>query len=144
MVAVGTGCSFVDLPDGSTTDPPTGGGDEASTRVAVVLSGAPGGLQKYSCTVSNEDEGVIEQLRPELITGEQFQVVEGGTGSASATVRAADLAQQVQGFEDERMLFSMTYDRPVSDVTLELGTLTDDEGEEMSPDRVRVSDLSSQ
>lgn len=157
VAAVSAGCntieSLVDDSGGESTNGPsdggpstesqTGGADggDTETGVAVVLSGAPNGLQKYSCTVSSRGGGVIERIRPDLITGEQFQVVEGGNGSASATVRAADLAQEVGGFEGDRVLFSVMYDQPVSEVVLELGTLTDDEGEEMSPERVRTSDL---
>jgi hypothetical protein len=123
--------------DGNRTAAESGAGGENALR--VVIDGAPNGLQKYMCELSHTGETTISSVEAGIISGQQFQVVEGGTGSVGVIARAADLAGNVTGFEETRTLFSVEYDGSVSDVTLSVPVLTDDDGTAISPDRVRVA-----
>ncbi|RLM57438.1 hypothetical protein DVK02_06630 [Halobellus sp. Atlit-31R] len=119
----------------------SGGSGSDGSAVDVVLAGAPNGLQKYQCLVEQDGDAPITGVEPGLVGGEEFQVVNGGVKSASVVVRAADLSESVGAFEGPRTLFTLTFGADVDPTALSLNvsTATDDGGESIPADRLRLT-----
>lgn len=107
------------------------------------LDGAPNGLRKYSLTLSTSALVEIGSVEPRLVAGGEFQVVDGGSGAPTVTVRAADLSRSVGSFDGTETLVTVAFDGAVSrdDLDLAVATLVDDDGEPMDPDRVTLAVL---
>jgi len=117
----------------STTTPET-----TVTTVEIVLDGAPDGLQKYSLTLSTSGEGTISDIAPDLISGNQFQVTDGGVGASAVVVRGADLVGSVGETTESQTLLTVTFESavPAGAVTGTVTELVDDNGEPFDTDRV--------
>ncbi len=118
----------------------SGSGSDGSA-VDVVLAGAPSGLQKYQCLVEQDGDAPITEVKPVLVGGEEFQVVNGGVKSASVVVRAADLSESVGSFEETRTLFTLTFGADVDPdaLSLNVSTATNDDGESIPADRLQLT-----
>jgi PKD repeat protein len=119
-----------------------GGGTPADeTTVTVALDGAPDGLQRYSVNVSATNGASVSSVEPVLITGNQFQVEDGGTGQTYVVARGADITGNIGAFQDQRTLVEVTFDGDVSEEDIELSVreLTNDNGNAMDPNRVTFS-----
>lgn len=114
---------------------------DSETVATVRIDGAANGLQKYRCTVEQDGETQITAVEPNLIAGDEFQIVTGGVNNSEVTARAADLSESVEAFEGTRTLFTVTFDGTITaeDVNLRVGVATDDEGETIPPERLLLT-----
>ena len=116
-------------------------GSGSETVAAVTLDGAPDGLQKYRCTVEQDGDAPITAVEPELVDGDEFQVINGGVDSPSVVARAADISESVEAFEETQTLFAVSFGGSVeaADLSLSVGVATDDEGESIPADRMDLT-----
>jgi hypothetical protein len=116
----------------------TGSATGNGTTVQVLLDGAPDGLRAYNVTLTGPAN--LTGVTPELIDGEAFEIVAGGVGARSVTVRAADL-NQVSSFSGVRTLFTAEFAGEVDQgsVAASVNSLENDSGGAMDPTRVNAS-----
>jgi hypothetical protein len=134
----GSGDDGTDDGDG---DGGTGDGDEAratNTTVDVVVDGMPEGFRSYNVTLTT-DTGRVTDVSQDLVASREFQTVGDGVGP-SVTARGLDLSESVGTFEDTRTLFTATVSANVSaeNLSVTVHSLVNDQGLELSPDRVSV------
>ncbi|MGM0590486.1 MAG: hypothetical protein ACQETI_02460 [Halobacteriota archaeon] len=125
--------------DGAVTEPTPD--PDVNTTVEVTLDGAPDGLQKYNVSVNATSGESISAVEAGVISGSQFQIVDGGVGNSSVTARGVDFGGSVGPTSDEQVLFTLTYDGEVSesDLSVSVETLTDDNSAEMADSRVGLN-----
>jgi hypothetical protein len=99
-----------------------------STRVEVVLDGAPHGLDSYNLTVDGDPP--VVGVEAGVVGAENFDVVAGGPGTRTATVAATDLTDAVGETEATLPLATIEYagDVDVSALSLSVHELHDDNG----------------
>lgn len=122
-----------DTPTANTTTASTTTADGTTRAVTVRLPRAPAGVQKFAFTVSH-DSVSLSDVFPGAIDGEEFQVVEGGSGSRQVRVRGADLSQSVQDRSDPVALFTLTFAAAVDPERLSVAaeTLVADDGSSLT------------
>jgi hypothetical protein len=113
---------------------------QRSTTVIVALEPFSDGFEKAGLRVDAPSDVTIQSIEPLLISGSQFRVAAGGVGSSAVTVQAVDLSRTVGSFDARRDFLRLTVDGPVSaeEISISTTTLVNDNGEEVSPDRVVV------
>ncbi|MEZ3118126.1 hypothetical protein RYH80_19605 [Halobaculum sp. MBLA0147] len=114
----------------SATATPT---DSTSPAVEVQLESAPDGVQKFAFSVSH-DSVELTSVDAGAIDGEEFQIVEGGSGSQRVRVRGADLSQSVQGRSEPVSLFTLTFAEAVdpSNLSISADVLVADNGNSLT------------
>jgi V8-like Glu-specific endopeptidase len=112
--------------------------------VDVVLTDLSNGLQRYNLTVYAPEGSVITSVETGAVS--PLQVVAGGPDFSFATVRAADLAQQVGEGEESVVLFTVTVrgERVSAEsLSVEATDLTDDRGEPIPPSALALEGQST-
>jgi hypothetical protein len=122
-----------------------GGGGEGSTTAAVELTAVPDGLQQYNITLSGPSDTSITEVQSNALSGNFFQVTDGGPGSSSVTARAVDLDDTIQPGAGQQCLFTVTYDQsvPLSTLSVTVNELLDDDGNPISAGQVSLTDDST-
>lgn len=107
--------------------------DSTSSAIEVRLESAPDGLQKFAFSVSH-DSVELTSVDAGVIDGEEFQIVEGGSGSQQVRVRGADLSQSVQGSSEPVSLFTLTFAEAVdpSNLSVAADVLVADNGDSLT------------
>lgn len=115
------------------------GGGAGGEKVSVYLDGAPNGLQQYSINITSDDGTAITEVSPELIGGNQFQSF--GVGTPDVKARGVDLTDEIGSFNEQRTLFTATFDGAVSEdnVSITVNELLDDSENAIDPARVGIS-----
>jgi outer membrane protein assembly factor BamB len=110
-----------------------------TTSMDVVVEGAPNGIQQYEVSVDGPAQ--IREVTPELLTGDEFEVLSGGADETAVSVRGVDLGESVGSFSGTRTLFRVNYlgDVAAGDLSLSVARLRDDSGASMDASRVALS-----
>lgn len=112
-----------------------------SQAAAVLLTGAPNGLQKFEATIQTAGDVSITEITPGVIDGNEFQIVSGGVGENTVSVRAADLSDSVGSFNDDRTLVTATFDTAIDSSSIDLSTsqVTNDNGETIPQENIQLN-----
>lgn len=110
------------------------------TSVTVQLNGAPTGLQTYNISVAGPDNTSITAVEPDAVSGNGFQIVDGGEGDSLVTARGADLANTIGSTSDQLVLYEVTFQGTVSsgDVSLTVHDLEDNNGDSIDTSSVTL------
>lgn len=112
--------------------------EAGNSTVILSVSEMPEGFERASVTVRTDTDASVTETQAELVSDSQLRVV--SDDPRTTTVQAVDLAGNVGGFDDERTIARLTYDRQLSSdgVEIEVGNLQDDNGASVPGDRVSV------
>ncbi|WP_138005874.1 hypothetical protein [Halalkalirubrum salinum] len=112
--------------------------EDGTAKTVAVIATAPEGVQKYTAHISVDAGGSIAAVDAGALE-RFFEVVEGGSGSAFARVRAVDMTGEARNLEGEDPLFSVTFDEPVAaeSISLRFETLVGHDGETIPTESVR-------
>jgi hypothetical protein len=115
-----------------------------SSVAAVRLNNISNGLQKYNLTVSVAGAAGtnIDTIEPGVISANEFQIVNRPTDNQSVTFRGVDLTQTID--QDAGTLTLATLNLTsgnitASDVDVTVHTVTDDDGNDISPTQVDLT-----
>lgn len=114
---------------------------ESETTVAVQLDGAPNGLQRYNVTVDGPANTSITKVTPGEITGDSFEITDGGVGASTITARGVDLAGAVGSTTTQLTLYEFTVASQIkaSEFDVTVHQLEADDGTQIGTDRLSLS-----
>lgn len=135
-------------PAGEPTDDASGGdaggagsetdGDERTDAVVAVCQRAPDGIRTYTIEVT-ADGAEITAVAPGLLEA-HFEVVEGGVGGDSVTVRAVDFRGEARTVEAETLVgVRFAEPVPLADVRMRLVAAEDHGGDTLPSEWFRIA-----
>jgi PKD repeat protein len=123
---------------GTADDAP--GSTAQPTEVVISLEAFPDGFRQASFRIEATNGANVTAIDPVLLTGNQFRIADGGTGSSFASVQVVDLSGEVNSFEEPREFVRLTFDREISkaQIRVEVQSVENDAGDTVSSDRIIV------
>lgn len=114
--------------------------DELTDAVVAVCQRAPEGIRTYTVEVTAEG-GEIVEVAPGLLEA-HFEVVDGGVGDSTVTVRAVDFRGEARSVEAETLVgVRLAEPVPLSDVRMRLVAAEDHDGDTLPSEWFRIASV---
>lgn len=112
---------------------------QTTTDFELVLTNATNGLQQYNVSIASQPDAAFTDITPGALQGDQFQILAGGAGEQSVTVRGVDLAGQVGANEQiELVTVSVGGEIAADEMSLTVHSLVNDDGNEIPVEKLKL------